>query len=120
SIYFIGGFGTVASVNVKEYEALQPDEIAVNGGNQKCHFVLNYSIDNRYKESLQFQLLEDIARRLEEIKLLNEPKTSRQASVPLPSSKALLFEDIGGDYNIPKALDSNSVREFDDSLTRVS
>nr|GEW90382.1 FMN-binding split barrel [Tanacetum cinerariifolium] len=31
-IYFIGGFGTVAWVNVKEYEALQPDEIAVNGG----------------------------------------------------------------------------------------
>ncbi|KAJ4718784.1 Pyridoxamine 5'-phosphate oxidase-related, FMN-binding [Melia azedarach] len=31
-IYFIGGFGTVAWVDVKEYEALQPDKIAVNGG----------------------------------------------------------------------------------------
>ncbi|XP_010545611.1 PREDICTED: uncharacterized protein LOC104817922 [Tarenaya hassleriana] len=33
-IYFIGGFGTVAWVNVKEYEALQPDKIAVDGGEQ--------------------------------------------------------------------------------------
>ncbi|KAG2306435.1 hypothetical protein Bca4012_084548 [Brassica carinata] len=31
-IYFIGGFGTVAWVDVKEYEALQPDKIAVDGG----------------------------------------------------------------------------------------
>ena len=33
-IYFIGGFGTVAWVNVKEYEAIQPDKIAVDGGEQ--------------------------------------------------------------------------------------
>ncbi|XP_010544169.1 PREDICTED: uncharacterized protein LOC104816868 [Tarenaya hassleriana] len=33
-IYFIGGFGTVDWVNVKEYEALQPDKIAVDGGDQ--------------------------------------------------------------------------------------
>ncbi|GJV37713.1 ribonuclease H-like domain-containing protein [Tanacetum coccineum] len=33
---------------------------------------------------------------------------------------ALLFEDIGGDYNIAKALDSNSGREFDDSLIRAA
>ncbi|KAJ4897731.1 Pyridoxamine 5'-phosphate oxidase family protein [Raphanus sativus] len=33
-IYFIGGFGTVAWVDVKEYEALQPDNIAVDGGEQ--------------------------------------------------------------------------------------
>ncbi|CAH9130120.1 unnamed protein product [Cuscuta epithymum] len=31
-IYFIGGFGTVAWVDVKEYENLKPDKIAVNGG----------------------------------------------------------------------------------------
>ena len=31
---------------------------------------------------------------------------------------ALLFEDIGGEYNIPVALNSKSVREFDESLTR--
>ncbi|GJS08662.1 extradiol ring-cleavage dioxygenase [Tanacetum coccineum] len=138
-------------------------------GNQKCHFVLNFSIDNRNKESLQLQLLEDIACKLEEIKMLNKPKKARQASLPLPSSKvvvhakdlkvgsidheedainnihndcskgfdrvydkvlnasvskiflkhALLIEDMGGYYNIPKALDSNSIREFDDSLTRA-
>ncbi|CAN8258585.1 unnamed protein product [Cochlearia groenlandica] len=29
-IYFIGGFGTVAWVDVKEYETLQPDKIAVD------------------------------------------------------------------------------------------
>ncbi|KAK1291047.1 hypothetical protein QJS10_CPB18g00103 [Acorus calamus] len=33
-IYFIGGFGTVAWVDVKEYESLQPDKIAVDGGEQ--------------------------------------------------------------------------------------
>ncbi|KAJ4826385.1 hypothetical protein Tsubulata_026127 [Turnera subulata] len=33
-IYFIGGFGTVAWVDVKEYEVLQPDKIAVDGGEQ--------------------------------------------------------------------------------------
>ncbi|CAN8303079.1 unnamed protein product [Cochlearia groenlandica] len=30
-IYFIGGFGTVAWVNVNEYESLEPDKIAVDG-----------------------------------------------------------------------------------------
>ncbi|KAL9316522.1 hypothetical protein ACSQ67_017523 [Phaseolus vulgaris] len=33
-IYFIGGFGTVAWVDVKEYEKIQPDKIAVDGGEQ--------------------------------------------------------------------------------------
>lgn len=33
-IYFIGGFGTVAWVDVKEYETFQPDKIAVDGGEQ--------------------------------------------------------------------------------------
>ncbi|XP_068643466.1 uncharacterized protein [Aristolochia californica] len=33
-IYFIGGFGTVAWVDVKKYEALRPDKIAVDGGEQ--------------------------------------------------------------------------------------
>ncbi|KAK4844053.1 hypothetical protein QYF36_015836 [Acer negundo] len=33
---------------------------------------------------------------------------------------ALLFEDMGGEYNIPSAANANSVREFDEGLTRVS
>ncbi|XP_050219709.1 uncharacterized protein LOC126670096 [Mercurialis annua] len=33
-IYFIGGFGTVAWVDVQEYEGLQPDKIAVDGEEQ--------------------------------------------------------------------------------------
>ncbi|KAL9671039.1 hypothetical protein QQ045_008602 [Rhodiola kirilowii] len=33
-IYFIGGFGTVAWVDVKEYESVKPDKIAVDGGEQ--------------------------------------------------------------------------------------
>lgn len=33
-IYFVGGFGTVAWVDVKEYEAIEPDKIAVDGGEQ--------------------------------------------------------------------------------------
>jgi hypothetical protein len=31
-IYFIGGFGTVSWIDVKEYETIQPDKIAVDGG----------------------------------------------------------------------------------------
>ena len=42
-IYFIGGFGTVAWVDVKEYEALQPDKIAVDGGEQNLK-VLHFQI----------------------------------------------------------------------------
>lgn len=30
-IYFIGGFGTVAWVDVNEYETTQPDKVAVDG-----------------------------------------------------------------------------------------
>lgn len=33
---------------------------------------------------------------------------------------ALLFEEIGGEYNIPLASNSRTVREFDEALTRVS
>ncbi|XAR70093.1 Alcohol O-acetyltransferase [Bertholletia excelsa] len=33
---------------------------------------------------------------------------------------ALLFEDLGGEYNIPSAASAKSVREFDEGLTRVS
>ncbi|XP_057773649.1 embryogenesis-associated protein EMB8 [Salvia miltiorrhiza] len=33
---------------------------------------------------------------------------------------ALLFEDIGGEFNIPLAANAKSVREFDEGLTRVS
>ncbi|KAK9053083.1 hypothetical protein SSX86_029713 [Deinandra increscens subsp. villosa] len=33
---------------------------------------------------------------------------------------ALLFEEIGDEYNIPAAANCKSVREFDDALTRVS
>uniref|UniRef100_A0A5B7C7H0 AB hydrolase-1 domain-containing protein n=1 Tax=Davidia involucrata TaxID=16924 RepID=A0A5B7C7H0_DAVIN len=33
---------------------------------------------------------------------------------------ALLFEDIGGEYNIPMVANAKSVREFDEGLTRVS
>ncbi|CAO2044540.1 unnamed protein product [Urochloa humidicola] len=31
-IYFVGGFGTVAWIDVKEYESLQPDKISMDGG----------------------------------------------------------------------------------------
>ncbi|KAH9774906.1 AB hydrolase-1 domain-containing protein [Citrus sinensis] len=33
---------------------------------------------------------------------------------------ALLFEDMGGEFNIPLAANAKSVRQFDDGLTRVS
>lgn len=50
-IYFIGGFGTVAWVDVKEYEAVQPDKIAVNGGEQNLK-ELNMIFSKRLKEVL--------------------------------------------------------------------
>ncbi|OUZ99205.1 hypothetical protein BVC80_8967g9 [Macleaya cordata] len=50
-IYFIGGFGTVAWVDVKEYENLQPDKIAVNGGEQNLK-ELNVIFSKRIKELL--------------------------------------------------------------------
>ncbi|KAD3641407.1 hypothetical protein E3N88_30631 [Mikania micrantha] len=32
----------------------------------------------------------------------------------------MLFEDIGGDYNIPLAANAQTIRDYDDGLTRVS
>lgn len=39
-VYFIGGFGTVAWINVKEYEAIKPDKIASDGGEQNLKVCL--------------------------------------------------------------------------------
>ncbi|XP_074559334.1 uncharacterized protein LOC141815302 [Curcuma longa] len=50
-IYFIGGFGTVAWIDVKEYEATQPDKIAVNGGEQSLK-ELNAMFSKPLKELL--------------------------------------------------------------------
>ncbi|KAK3219119.1 hypothetical protein Dsin_013089 [Dipteronia sinensis] len=50
-IYFIGGFGTVAWVNVKEYEAILPDKIAVDGGEQNLK-ELNAMFSKPIKELL--------------------------------------------------------------------
>lgn len=32
----------------------------------------------------------------------------------------MLFEDIGGDYNIPLAANAQTIRDYDEGLTRVS
>lgn len=53
-IYFIGGFGTVAWVDVKEYEALQPDKIAVDGGEQNLK-ELNAVFSKPLKELLSME-----------------------------------------------------------------
>ncbi|XP_012478315.1 uncharacterized protein LOC105793943 [Gossypium raimondii] len=50
-IYFIGGFGTVAWIDVKEYEALKPDKIAVDGGEQNLK-ELNATFSKPLKELL--------------------------------------------------------------------
>jgi hypothetical protein len=42
-IYFIGGFGTVAWIDVKEYETIQPDKIAVDGGDLQSLKVNNHT-----------------------------------------------------------------------------
>lgn len=53
-IYFIGGFGTVAWVDVNEYEALQPDKIAVDGGEQNLK-ELNAIFSKPLKELLSLE-----------------------------------------------------------------
>ena len=42
-IYFIGGFGTVSWIDVKEYETIQPDKIAVDGGDLQSLKVTNHT-----------------------------------------------------------------------------
>ncbi|XP_010913737.1 uncharacterized protein [Elaeis guineensis] len=60
-IYFIGGFGTVAWVDVKEYEALQPDKIAIDGGEQNLK-ELNAMFSKSLKEILSIEMeLDDAA-----------------------------------------------------------
>ncbi|KAM7471949.1 hypothetical protein LguiA_010132 [Lonicera macranthoides] len=59
-IYFIGGFGTVAWVDVKEYEALQPDKIAVDGGEQNLK-ELNAIFSKPLKELLSMEMEVDDA-----------------------------------------------------------
>lgn len=59
-IYFIGGFGTVAWVDVKEYEALQPDKIAVDGGEQNLK-ELNAIFTKPLKELLSAEIEVDDA-----------------------------------------------------------
>ncbi|XP_072952660.1 uncharacterized protein [Typha angustifolia] len=54
-IYFIGGFGTVAWVDVKEYEALQPDKIAADGGEQNLK-ELNTIFSKPLKELLSTEV----------------------------------------------------------------
>ncbi|KAK4425271.1 putative myosin-binding protein 5 [Sesamum alatum] len=50
---------------------------------------LGLSVEKQEKESTQLKLLEDIARQVREIRQLTEPrKASRQASLPIPNSKA--------------------------------
>lgn len=53
-IYFIGGFGTVAWVDVNEYETLRPDKIAVDGGEQNLK-ELNALFSKPLKELLSLE-----------------------------------------------------------------
>lgn len=47
-------------------------------------------------------------------------KTLANALRKIFKKHILIFEDIGGEFNIPLAANAKSVREFDDGLTRVS
>ncbi|KAG6517495.1 uncharacterized protein LOC122055893 [Zingiber officinale] len=50
-IYFIGGFGTVAWVDVKEYETMKPDKIAAESGEQNLK-ELNAMFSKKLKDIL--------------------------------------------------------------------
>ncbi|XP_042467051.1 uncharacterized protein LOC122050186 [Zingiber officinale] len=49
--YFIGGFGTVAWVDVKEYETIKPDKIAAESGDQNLK-ELNAMFSKKLKDIL--------------------------------------------------------------------
>ncbi|KAK3035549.1 hypothetical protein RJ639_034754 [Escallonia herrerae] len=53
-IYFIGGFGTVAWVDIKEYETIRPDKIAIDGGEQNLK-ELNAMFSKPLKELLSME-----------------------------------------------------------------
>ncbi|KAH7299980.1 hypothetical protein KP509_24G039200 [Ceratopteris richardii] len=53
-IYFIGGFGTVAWVDVKEYEGVQPDAIAANGAEHTLK-ALNARFSRRLRDCLSVE-----------------------------------------------------------------
>lgn len=59
-IYFVGGFGTVAWVDVKEYEKAHPDTIAANGAEQTLK-VLNTQFSRPLKELLSVEVEVDDA-----------------------------------------------------------
>ncbi|XP_043713991.1 uncharacterized protein LOC122662427 [Telopea speciosissima] len=59
-IYFIGGFGTVAWVDVKEYETLKPDKIAADGGEQNLK-ELNAMFSKPLRELLSTEIEVDDA-----------------------------------------------------------
>ncbi|GAB4831546.1 hypothetical protein Ancab_005554 [Ancistrocladus abbreviatus] len=54
-IYFIGGFGTIAWVDVKEFENLKPDKIAIEGGEQYLK-ELNATFSKLLKELLSAEI----------------------------------------------------------------
>lgn len=67
-----------------EVERLRERLRIVQEGREK----LNFSVEHRERESIQLQLLQDIAGQLRAIRLLTDPgKAVRQASLPPPSSK---------------------------------
>ncbi|KAH6809109.1 zein-binding protein of unknown function [Perilla frutescens var. frutescens] len=71
-----------------DYEIVQLRERLklVQEGREK----LSFSLENRETKNVQLNILEDIARQIQEIRHLNEPqKSARQASLPLPNSKGL-------------------------------
>ncbi|KAL3834899.1 hypothetical protein ACJIZ3_009635 [Penstemon smallii] len=47
-------------------------------------------------------------------------KALANAASKILKRNALLFEDIGGEFNIPLAANAKSLREFDEGLTRIS
>ncbi|KAA8541536.1 hypothetical protein F0562_022688 [Nyssa sinensis] len=82
-IYFIGGFGTVAWVDVKEYETLQPDRIAVDGGEQNLK-ELNAIFSKPLKELLSMENEVDDAALISIDSKGTDIRVRQGAQVPLP------------------------------------
>ncbi|XP_073267121.1 uncharacterized protein [Populus alba] len=101
-IYFIGGFGTVAWVDVKEYEALQPDKIAVDGGEQNLKIFQHVLWASPYWDLHLLQELNAIfSKPLKEL-LSSETEVDDAAFISIDSKGTDIRVRQGAQFNIQR------------------
>ncbi|KAG6534795.1 hypothetical protein ZIOFF_008698 [Zingiber officinale] len=99
-IYFIGGFGTVAWIDVNEYEATQPDKIAVIGGEQSFK-VANYMMQTLMDLVLTCELNAMFSKPLKEL-LSTETEIDDAALISIDSKGTDIRVRQGAQFNIQR------------------